>query len=74
MGGYECRDGPCWVHVDTESGEIAAERSVRRSGNSTVVTLPPVILSATGMDDGEELTVTARADGAIELQPAEPDE
>ena len=51
------------VDVDTELQEMRAERTVQKSGNSTVVPLPPAILREAGFNLGDEVNVTASFDG-----------
>jgi putative addiction module antidote len=39
-------------------------------GNSLAVTLPKNLLDATGLKQGDELALSARKDGVIEMRPA----
>jgi len=40
------------VNVDADNGEVRATRTVRQSGNSTVVVIPPEMLGAVGFELG----------------------
>lgn len=60
------------VDYDTEAGEARADRTLRRSGNSVVVSLPPELLREAGFQQGDDVTVAAGFDrGEITLR--EPD-
>jgi len=41
-------------------------------GNSLAVTIPKEVLDATGLKQGDDLHLTARDDGAIEIRHAAP--
>jgi putative addiction module antidote len=43
-------------------------------GNSLAVTIPKDVLDATGLKQGDDLTLTARDDGVIEIRHAAPAE
>jgi putative addiction module antidote len=43
-------------------------------GNSLAVTIPKDVLDATGLKQGEDLYLTARDDGVIEIRHAAPGE
>lgn len=43
-------------------------------GNSLAVTIPKDILDATGLRQGDDLSLLARDDGVIEIRHAEPAE
>lgn len=47
------------VEVDMDAGEVRAIRTIRNSGNSVVVSLPPNLLSACGFSAGDELQLIA---------------
>jgi len=60
------------VNVDADNGEVRATRTVRRSGNSTVVVIPPEMLGAVGFDLGDDVDLVAGLEsGEIVLRPAE---
>jgi antitoxin component of MazEF toxin-antitoxin module len=58
------------VSIDTERNVVLADRTVRRSGNSLVVSIPPQLLSAAGISEGDTVTISATLDasGQITLQ------
>ncbi len=43
-------------------------------GNSLAVTIPKTLLDAAGLKQGDELYLSAREDGVIEMRPAAPHE
>jgi putative addiction module antidote len=43
-------------------------------GNSLAVTIPKELLDATGLKQGDDLSLTARPDGVIEIRHAAPAE
>ncbi len=43
-------------------------------GNSLAVTIPKTLLDAAGLKQGDELSLSAREDGVIEMRPAAPAE
>lgn len=47
------------VQIDRESLTATADRSLRASGNSTVVSLPPQLLQAAGIDPDSDVVVRA---------------
>ena len=51
------------VELDVETGELRAERPIRQSGNSLVVSLPLEMLRAAGFEPGETVFVTPGEDG-----------
>lgn len=53
------------TEADTPSAERSFERRIRPSGNSLVISLPPKILRAAGMGEGDDIEVVADDDGAI---------
>ena len=64
------------VRVDPKDGTIAADRPVRQSGRSSVVTLPSEVLEAAGIEEGDDVEVVAKMDGSgnITLKKAAKDE
>lgn len=63
------------VRVDPDDGTVAADRPVRRSGRSTVVTIPSQVLEAAGIEEGDDVEVVAKMDksGKIRLEKAKED-
>lgn len=62
------------VDYDTEEGEARAGRTLRRSGNSVVVSLPPELLHEAGFQQGDEVTVAAGfGGGEITLRKSNPE-
>lgn len=60
------------VTVDDDRGEVAANRKVRRSGGSYVVSLPPEILEVADFGPDDDVVVSRKHEsGAIELRLAE---
>lgn len=55
------------VELDGETGELRAERPIRESGNSLVVSLPPEMLRAAGFEPGETVFVT-RGEGGESIR------
>jgi len=47
------------VNVDADNGEVRATRTVRQSGNSTVVVIPPEMLGAVGFELGDDIDLVA---------------
>jgi len=45
------------VKVDTDNGEVRATRTIRQSGNSVVVVIPPELLDAAGFDLGDKVEI-----------------
>jgi antitoxin component of MazEF toxin-antitoxin module len=60
------------VRVDPEDGTVAADRSVRPSGRSLVVTLPPQVLEAAGIKEGDDVEIITKLDssGNISIEKA----
>lgn len=52
------------VRVDPEDGTVAADRSVRHSGRSLVVTLPPQVLEAAGIEEGDAVEIITKLDSS----------
>lgn len=46
------------VEVDDEREEVVANRTIRKSGGSYVVSLPPEILEAAGLDPDDDVAVS----------------
>jgi len=62
------------VDIDPEKDEASATRRLRKSGNSTVVSLPPELLRKAGFEEGDEIEVAAGFDGGeIELRKSDDD-
>lgn len=61
-----------WIHTVTESAmsvninprqqTVTATRSLRRSGSSVVLTIPPEILQSLDLDSGDEMRLTGNWD------------
>lgn len=51
------------VKVDAEEGEISAVRTLRKSGNSVVVSVPPEVLEQAGMGRGDTVSIVAAFGG-----------
>lgn len=59
------------VDVDTTKKELRAVRDLRRSGNSTVVSIPPEILRAASLQDGDAVDIVVSFDEQeINLRPS----
>lgn len=59
------------VEVDTARGEIRAVRTLRKSGNSISVSIPPELLQTAHMELGDDVELVASFDGnEITLRPA----
>jgi len=52
------------VRVDPDDGTVTGDRPIRRSGRSTVVTLPSQVLEAAGIEEGDNVEVVAKMDGS----------
>lgn len=60
------------VQIDTENGEVREQRQLRKSGDSTVVSLPPEVLEHADVEQGDEVTVAVGFNsGTIELRVEE---
>lgn len=58
------------VDVDTDDQTLRAERPVRKSGNSKVISLPSRILQEAGLDEGDNVDVSIDFQGdEITLRP-----
>lgn len=59
------------VDINPQTKTVTATRSLRASGSSTVLTIPPEVLQSLGWDEGEELRLVADwGDEEITLKPA----
>jgi len=62
------------VDVDWEAGTVTATRRLRPSGGSTVLTIPPEVMSALGLEEGDDIVMVADRDaGEIRLQHSDSD-
>lgn len=60
------------VTIDPETLTVTASRTIRPSGNSTVLTIPPGVLDAVGADAGDEVQLVAHMDtGVVEVSKVE---
>lgn len=50
-----------------ETAKVSAERQIRRSGNSLVVSIPPLLLEAAELDETDDVTLSVSEQG-IELR------
>ncbi len=63
------------VDYDRDAGEARTDRTLRRSGNSVVVSLPPELLREAGFQQGDKVIVAAGfGGGEITLRAPESDE
>lgn len=64
------------VRIDPDEGTVSADRPVRSSGRSTVVTLPSQVLEAAGIEEGDDVKLVAKMDGSgrVELRRAKGNE
>jgi antitoxin component of MazEF toxin-antitoxin module len=49
--------------VDPEAGTVSAERKLRASGNSVVITIPPQVLEGAGLAEGDVVRLVADMNG-----------
>ncbi|MDQ2052926.1 AbrB/MazE/SpoVT family DNA-binding domain-containing protein [Natronolimnohabitans sp. A-GB9] len=57
------------VDVDPNENKTRAERSIRKSGNSYVVSIPPEILQSAGISEGDKTILEADIGGeTIEIR------
>lgn len=64
------------VSIDPEAGEIRAIRRLRESGNSVVLTIPRQVLDGAGLEEGDDVLITAemgRGEFRVEAAPEDPD-
>lgn len=45
------------VEIDTDAGEVRKTGRLRRSGDSTVLTIPPEVLEQAGAGEGDRVTI-----------------
>ena len=65
----ECVDVSRRVEFDRDEGTMRATRTVRESGNSVIVTLPPQIVEGGDFDVGDDVVVSVDIDtGAVSLR------
>ena len=50
------------VTIDPEDSTVSATRTIRSSGNSTVLTIPPQLLEAIGLEVSDEARLVAHMD------------
>lgn len=56
------------VEIDVDENEVRADRTVREWGGSHVVALPPQLLDAAGLEQGDRVRLRASMDnGTIEI-------
>ena len=62
------------VEVDDDRNTLRASTQLRRSGNSTVVTIPPIILGLAALQRGDEVELVAeRGRETVTIRPKTPD-
>lgn len=60
------------VTIDTESGEARTTRTIGRSGNSTVIRLPPELLDAAQIERGQDVELTTDLEtGELTIRPVD---
>lgn len=60
------------VTVDDERNEVTADRTVRRSGGSYVVSIPPEILDAAGFAPDDDVVISRQhGSDSIEIRRKE---
>lgn len=58
------------VSINTDSSTVEATRTLRHSGSSVVLTIPPQVLESLGMDAGDDVRIVGNwEDGTIEITP-----
>lgn len=50
------------VEIDRDNDSMRARRSLRRSGNSVVLSFPPALLDEAGLELGDEVEIIAPFD------------
>lgn len=50
------------VVIDAEEGTVSATRKIRESGNSIVISIPPQVLEAAGLEPGDQADIVADMD------------
>jgi antitoxin component of MazEF toxin-antitoxin module len=59
------------VTIDPEDSTVSATRTIRSSGNSTVLTIPPQLLEAIGLEVSDEARLVAHMDtGELAIKAA----
>jgi len=59
--------------IDMTAGEVRADRRVRVSGNSLVVSLPPALLNAAGIKCDDDVEIVADNETEeIRIRPSNP--
>lgn len=57
------------VEIDWEQGTVTAERKLRSSGNSTVLTIPEEVYQSIGLQEGHQVEIVAdKNDDVIRIQ------
>ena len=51
------------VDIDSENREVRAARKLRRSGGSTVITVPPEMVDLVDLEHGDQLELEAEWSG-----------
>jgi len=63
------------VDIDSENKEVRAARKLRRSGGSTVITVPPEMVDLVDLEHGDQLELEAEWSGdEIRLRVADCDD
>jgi antitoxin component of MazEF toxin-antitoxin module len=63
------------VELDLDEGVATTYRSIGKSGNSSVIRIPPQILEAASMERGDRIKLTADMDeGTITVERVEAEE
>lgn len=53
------------VVIDAEEGTVSATRKIRESGNSIVISIPPQVLEAAGLEPGDQADIVADMDDQV---------
>ncbi|AXR78973.1 AbrB/MazE/SpoVT family DNA-binding domain-containing protein [Natrarchaeobaculum sulfurireducens] len=60
------------VEIDWEQGTVTAERKLRSSGNSTVLTIPEEVYQSIGLCEGQQVEIVAdKNEDVIRIRSAE---
>ena len=60
------------IKLDPETGRIEDSRCLRSQGGSIVTSLPPAVLDAAGVGDGDAVTISiAPGSNTIEIEASE---
>lgn len=63
------------VRVNREENRLEATRTLRSSGDSIVISIPPQLLEAAGLSEGDQVEIAAKMNGdEISFRLAETDE